>query len=132
MSRELRGSLNIGRFMQCCGLDLGKDWDCFELCCPDEDLPERCTKPATCTYDNGIERIPLCPEHYDAWCRQEAEPGNGTSPVWWSQEWLEKYEDNLPNNTQQAAVNSGNDCHARLSAIFAICNSLNRERESFT
>lgn len=68
---------------RCCGLDLGKDWDCFELCCPDEDSPDRCPKPATCMYDNGIERIPLCAEHYDAWCRSEAEPGDGTSPVWY-------------------------------------------------
>jgi len=92
MSDELCGALKVGGFMQCCGFDLGKDWDCFELCSPDEDNPERCPKPATCMFDNGAERIPLCPEHYDAWCRDEAEPGDGTSPIWWSQEWLEKYE----------------------------------------
>lgn len=93
LSRELCEALRVGGFKQCCGFDLGKDWDCFELCCPGEDNPERCPKPATCTYENGTERIPLCPEHYDAWCRDEAESGDGTSPVWWSQEWLEKYED---------------------------------------
>ena len=45
-----------------------------QLCGPHEDLPERRPKPATCTYDNGIERIPLCPEHYE----RMAPPGSGT------------------------------------------------------
>jgi hypothetical protein len=93
MSLELGGALKVGVFMQCCGFDLGKGWFCFELCSPDGDDPERCHKPATFTYDNGTERIPLCAEHYDAWRDDEAEPGDGTSPVWFSQEWLEKYED---------------------------------------
>jgi hypothetical protein len=91
MSCELCGVLKVGGLIKCCGLD--QDWDSFELCCPDEDNPERCPKPATCRFDNGTERIPLCPEHFDAWCRREAEPGDGTSPVWGSQEWLERYED---------------------------------------
>lgn len=91
MSREPCGALKVDSFMQCCGFDLSKDWDCFELCSPEEDGPERCPNPATCTYDDGTECIPLCAEHYDAWCRREPERGDGTSPVWWSQEWLEKY-----------------------------------------
>jgi hypothetical protein len=92
-SREVCAPLMIGAFLQCCGL--GDVLDSFDLCCPDEDEPERCSNPATCTYDDGIERIPLCREHYDAWCRKATEPGDGTNPVWWSQEWLEKYGDEM-------------------------------------
>ena len=93
MSREVCEALKVGRLMRCCGFDLSKDWDCFELCGPDEESPERCPKPGTCTYDNGTERIPLCPEHYDAWSRDEAERSDGTSPVWYSEAWLQKYGD---------------------------------------
>jgi hypothetical protein len=75
MILELGEALKVGVFMQCCGFDLGKGWFCFELCSPDGDDPDRCPKPATFTYDNGTERIPLCAEHYDAWRADEAEPG---------------------------------------------------------
>ena len=33
-----------------------------------EDGADRCQKPATCRYYNGLEWIPLWPEHYDLWC----------------------------------------------------------------
>lgn len=48
---------------RCAGLDLSAGWCWTEL--TDGDDADRCAKPATCRYYNGLEWIPLCPEHYD-------------------------------------------------------------------
>jgi len=55
------------------------EWDIYELLLDDED---RCPNPATCLFDNGLETIPLCAQHYDLWCADSPERGNGNSPVW--------------------------------------------------
>ena len=77
---------------QCCGMNM-KTWDCvYDLVLPEEWDENRCPNPATCCYDNGDERIPLCAEHYDAWCKDCKEEGDGTSPIWYSAAWIERDE----------------------------------------